>query len=191
MDTAKYFGQGLADRIEPPEWDEDGNPKPLPIEGDEGSFSQLVRKYSGDVSVRTILDELTRVGTVERLASDKIGLCKPAYVPATGEEEKLGILGRDVSDLIQTIDHNLSHTGPASRFQLKVAYNNLPDELLAGFRASSAGKALRLLKEFDRELSALDRDVNPGSEGSGRFRAGISIYYFEEDLTEGENGEVP
>ena len=167
-----------------------GNPKALPIEGGEGSFSQLVRKYSGDVPVRAILDELTRVGTVEQIDTDTIGLRTQGYVPASGETEKLAILGTDVSDLIETIDHNLGHTGPDSRFQMKVAYDNLPEEALAGFRALSSQQSLGLLKKFDRELSAQDRDDTPDAAGSGRFRAGISIYYFEENLSQEMNGEV-
>ena len=39
--------------------------------------------------------------------------------------------------------------------------------------------ASRLL---DEELSHVDRDSNPASKGTGRVRAGLSIFYFEEEL---------
>ncbi len=41
---------------------------------------------------------------------------------------------------------------------------------------------MKLLELLDRELSRVDRDVNPGSRGTGRVRAGLSIFYFEEEL---------
>ena len=170
--------------------DAEGKPKALLVEGEEGSFSHLVKKYSGDVPVRAILDELVRVGTVERLGWREVGLRKPAYIPAVGEEEKIGILGVDVSDLISTIDYNMKMKGQDSRFHLKVSYDNLPGDSLGRFRSLSSEKALKLLKELDKELSGVDRDVNPAVEGEGRFRGGISIYYFEEDLQVDGKGEI-
>lgn len=169
----------------------DGEPKTLALEGARGSFSQLVQKYGGDVPVRAVLDELLRVGVVERMDSGEVRLSAPAYVPEGGEEDKLGILGTDVADLIATIDHNLVHSGKESRLQLKVAYDNLPADALAGFRDLSSKKAIDLLREFDRELSQLDRDTNPdsGVNDPGRVRAGVSICYFEENLPEEKRQE--
>lgn len=166
--------------------DADGRPAPLPFEGGVRSFSELVRRYSGDVTPRAILDELLRVGSVEERPDGDYFLRSRAYVPAAGDEEKFAILGADVADLVATIDHNLKEAGP-SRLQLKVSYDNLPGEPLAGFRRLSAAESRRLLERFDRELSAMDRDTNPESEGSGRYRAGVSIYYFEEPLSDDES----
>jgi hypothetical protein len=166
--------------------DADGRPRALPLEGERGSFTALVRAYSGDMPVRSVLDELLRVGAAERGDDGLVHLLGPAYVPGGDLEDKIGILGTDVGDLIQTIDHNLGHTGADSRFQLKVAYDNLPVEALPGFRDSSAKRAFGFLKELDAELAGMDRDTNPAAQGSGRMRAGLAIYYFEDDLTAGE-----
>jgi hypothetical protein len=162
--------------------DADRKPRPLPLEGAAGSFSELVRRYSGDAPVRAVLDELMRVGAVETLASGDVRLLGPVYVPEGQLEDKFGILGTDVADLVSTIDHNLNHSGPDSRFQLKVSYDNLPAGVLAPFRKLSSERALELLQMLDAELSRLDRDTNPDAGGAGRMRAGLAIYYFEEDL---------
>ena len=111
-------------------------------------------------------------------------LLSSAYVPTEGEAEKLVVLGQSVGDLVSTIDHNLQNP-LASRLQLSVGYDNLPGEPLAAFRTASAEKALALLRELDSELSTLDRDTNPESAGSGQYRAGVTIYYFEENLGAG------
>ncbi len=110
-----------------------GQPADLPFEGGERSFSRLVRKYSGDVPARAILDELVRVGSVPQLDNGDIRLRSRAYIPGAGEEEKIAILGNEVADLIQTIDHNLQASPEQSRFQLKVAYDNLPPSRSNGF----------------------------------------------------------
>ncbi len=166
--------------------DADGNPLDLPLEGEESSFSQVVKIFSGDVPVRAILDELTRADCVTRLENGKIVLKTRAYLPKAESGEKLEILGTDVRDLISTIDHNL---GPEREpfFQRKVAYDNLPQEVLDHLREMSAKKAQALLEEMDHWLAQRDRDTNPLAKGSGRKRAGIGVYYFEEDVTEGKN----
>lgn len=113
------------------------------------------------------------------------------YVPSEGEEDKLAILGTDVAQLIQTIDHNLQAPVDASQLQLKVSYDNLPREALERFRTGSARDARKMLEKFDKGLAVLDRDTNPDVQGTGRMRAGVAIYYFEEDLSAGEGeGEV-
>lgn len=166
--------------------DSEGNPLDLPLEGDDASFSQVVKIFSGDVPVRAILDELTRAKCVERLHDDKICLKTRGYLPKAESGEKLEILGTDVRDLISTIDHNLSPEGDLF-FQRKVAYDNLPQEILYHLREMSAEKAQAQLEEMDRWLAQRDRDANPSAKGSGRKRAGIGIYYFEEDVTQGES----
>lgn len=158
-----------------------GRPAPLPLEGRQGTFAALVRRYSGDVPFRAVLDELVRVGAVQLDERGTVHLMQEVYVPEPADNGKLGILGTDVADLINTIDHNLSHPADHSRLQLSVAYDNLPHEPLQAFRASAAAEGLALLQRFDRELASLDRDANPASQGAGRMRAGIGIYYFEEE----------
>jgi len=162
-----------------------GQPLALSPEGDSASFGLLVKRYSGDVPARAILDELLRVGAVERLEDDRIRLLSRAYIPRTSDLDKLEILGTDVSDLIYTIDHNLQHGSAEPFFQRKVMYDNLTAEAVKHFRNLSAEQAQELLEKMDEWLSKHDRDVNTSVQGTGRLRAGIGIYYFEENLEPG------
>jgi len=168
--------------------DKEGNPLDLTFEEGDRSFSSLVKLYSGDVPPRAVLDELLRVGVVSMLPDGKIKLLTKAYIPRTGEAEKIGILGTDVRDLITTIDHNLLSPPGKAFFQRKVSYDNLPLEVLEEFKTLTEKKGQSLLEEMDRWLSQRDRDVNPQVTGTGRYRAGVGIYYFEETIEEGEEG---
>ncbi len=157
---------------------EDGQPRTLPVEGEEICFAELVRRYSGDMPSRAVLDELLRVGTVTRTAEGNVCLVEHAYIPRRSNSDKLAILGADVYDLIDTIDHNLIDTNQP-RFQRKLMYDNLPIEAVEKFRALSATRAQALMEELDNWLARHDRDVNPAAEGTGRARAGLGIFYFE------------
>jgi hypothetical protein len=157
-------------------------PRALTLDGEDG-FAELVRRYSGDVPPRAVLDELLRVGTVERLDDGKLQLLSRVYIPRNSDLGKLTILGSDVAWLIETIDHNLSHGDSTPRLQRKVMYDNLPVEALPEFRATATQHAQEVIELLDQWLSRHDRDANPRVRGSGRMRAGVGIFCFEENLS--------
>ncbi len=161
-----------------------GGPASLPFQvepgGDEPSFCSLVAEASGDMPPRAVLDELLRVGAVEELKSRKLRLIQRAYIPSKGEEEKLGILGTDVAELLATIDHNLTCAPEDSRFQRKVLYDNLPVECIPILRSSAAQASQALLEGLDRKMSDFDRDANPSVGGTGRATAAVGIYFYED-----------
>lgn len=163
-------------------------PASLQIKGNDSSFSELVRRYSGDMTPRAMLDELLRVGAVELLRDGRVKLRMRTYVPGSGDGVKIHILGKDVGLLIATIDHNLQNAdvpeGDKPFFQRKVLYDNLPAEALPEFRIMAAENAQRLLEKFNAWLVDRDRDNNPEVKGAGRYVAGVGIYYFEEPYTE-------
>ena len=169
---------------EPAFHDANGHPAPLLVEGDSASFGDLVRQYSGDMPVRALLDELLRIRAVEPLADGRVRLLTRHYVPAAGEVEKLAILGTDVADLIATIDWNLSCPPAEAYFQRKVHYDNLPSEVLPELHLLTHERAEAFLEQLDLWMAARDRDVNPTVQGTGRKRAMVGIYYFEEDFSE-------
>ncbi|MDH5221716.1 MAG: DUF6502 family protein [Betaproteobacteria bacterium] len=162
--------------------DNQGEPAALAAEGPGASFAALVRRHSGDVPSRAVLDELLRVGAVQRQEDGRIRLRERAYVPSGSELDKLDILGADAADLIATIDHNLRAGASDPRFQRKVMYDNVPRQSAAAFRALSAERAQQLIEAMDQWLSQHDRDRNPAVHGAGRVRVGLGIYYFEETL---------
>jgi len=157
-------------------------PALLPAEGIGATFTQLVKKYSGDVPARAILDELLRVKAVERLKDGRIRLLERAYIPNTGETDKLSILGTDVALLIATIDHNLTCKPEEAFFQRKVAYDNLPVEALAELQKLTEKQAQIFLESLDNWLAKQDRDLNPKVVGTGRKNAGVGVYFFEENV---------
>ncbi|HEY9199438.1 MAG TPA: DUF6502 family protein [Gammaproteobacteria bacterium] len=161
-----------------------GKPAVLALHDSEASFAELVRRYSGDMPVRALLDELLRVGAVGMDRQDRVKLLCRGYVPHGDTMEKLNILGTDVALLLETIDHNLADAGGVSRFQRKVAYDNLPDAALPAFRSLAGRDAQALLEKLNAWLAEHDRDTNPDVAGTGRNRAGVGIYYFEESLDE-------
>lgn len=163
---------------EPPFAEAEGQPRVLPFEDGEPSFSGLVHHCGGDLTPRAMLDELRQGGLVEVDDERNITLKARSYVPGHDEAQIMRILGTDVGDLAGTIAYNLEAPPDESRFQMKVSYDNLPEEALERFHRMVSERGHELLVEFDQWLRTQDRDTNPEAEGTGQARAGVGIYYF-------------
>lgn len=158
--------------------DPQGQPRMLELHEGRASFAALVRRHSGDMPVRAVLDELLRVGAVQRQDDGRIALVQRAYL-ARGVADKLDHVGSDGADLLRTIDHNIEHAGNP-RFQRRVMYHHVPPREVQAFRKYSAAQAMALLVRLDRWLAGKADDNNELQSPS--VRLGMGIYYFEETL---------
>lgn len=170
--------------------DAQGEPLRLTAQDGEINFAALVRRHSGDMPVRAVLDELVRVGAVTRQDDGTIELVTRAFLPRRSAVDKLALLGSDVGDLVTTIDHNIQFGDSDPRFQRKVMYRNMLASDVPAFRQLSAAQAMALLQRLDAWLSArADAAAAPEFEGKPRVRLGLGIYYFEDDLDEAPPGK--
>ena len=155
--------------------DRKGDPLDLPLTGDEASFTELVRKHSGDMYPRSIADELLRLGAVEEV-DGRLRMTTRGYVPGADPERIVDILGIDTSEFIETIDQNLQSAADAERMlQLKVLCDNLPAEHFDEFNRYSTRLSRPVLEELARWLSERDK----GTDWSGddeRLQVGLGIY---------------
>jgi hypothetical protein len=157
------------------------SPQPLSIDGPDG-FGELVRLHGGDVPTRAVLDELQRVGAVQVLADGRVALRQRAYVPQDSMVQKLGILGTDVGELIETITHNIEHGATDARYQRKVMHVGIPVDALPAFREMSARQSQALLEDLDAWLTEHDIEHLPdtGLPPGDTARVGVGIHYFEQ-----------
>jgi hypothetical protein len=171
----------------------DGEPAQLSFDG-ALSFSELVRRYSGDMTPRAVLEELVRVGVVAENGSGHLELRMRAYVPAGDSKEMLQIFGEDVSDLIATIDHNLVGNKSVGQplFQRTLVYNNIPPEVMERWRHYAARQSQDLLEQLDKWLGPHDQDIashgKTEAPGNG-VRTGVGVFYFEDPVQPDTNGE--
>lgn len=165
----------------------DGQPALIPLQGGSGSFEALVQRYSGDVPYKAMFKELLLNGVIENNGKDTVLLLNEAYIPQESEEERLMLMGQDVSSLISTIDHNHQNSAEQAFYQRKVCYDNLSQEAVAQFRLIANDESQALLMRFNQWLIKHDRDHTQSVEGTGRLRAGVGIHYFEEVVTESES----
>ena len=156
-----------------------GKPAVLSLEKGNKSFAVLVRDYSGDIPVRAMLAMLEEAGSVSN-TKDKVRLVRHAYVPAGDDREKIRILGTDVSELIATIDHNLTAAPEQLLFQRKVAYEAINPDSLVKLKKLSFARAQSLLERLDREYAKHEQTEDAGEGVS----ISLGIYYNEQKSPE-------
>lgn len=164
--------------------DKNKDPLVLNIKG-ENSFSTLVARYSGDITIGAIIDELERIGVANRINSEQVLLNQQGYIPENGEIEKIDILSTCTSDLLSSAVHNLEHGKEDGRFQRQLVYKNVPHEIAVEFQEISTKKSSDLLIELNKWLGsklANTKECNIESTDAphdNQKRVGLGIYFFE------------
>lgn len=146
------------------------------------SFSALVKRYTGDMAPRAILDELVRVRAVEMLSTGHIRVLVRAYIPQSLHPDALERLGTVVHNFVTSYEYNMEHNSEgATRFE-RVVYpdNGLPSELMPAFDRLIRVKGQQLLVELDNWLSAQESD-DRRFESENRVNTGVGIYHFIQD----------
>ena len=162
-------------------------PRVLTYGDPNDSFNQLVKRYGGDVPARAMLDELARVGTISNTAG-RVKLLHKGYVPKHSESAMLDLFSTSASDLLTTLEHNLTDTGE-QRLQMSVAYDKVTSEGMQQFRKLSSRQAMQLLRSLDEMLREYDKDANPTQQGEGEHRVGLGIYLIQDMTPEAQSDE--
>lgn len=160
-------------------------PADLAFEGGEYDFTSLVKEYSGDITARTIADELSRIGAIERTENGLLRLIKQAYIADQQDEEKLALFADNVAELMGTMEHNIEQTDQAQRrYQRKVVYDGIPIEKRKALKEFIEARAQQCLLEINQELAKYDRDQEPAASKDEFVKIGLGIHYIEEGYKE-------
>jgi len=162
----------------------DGNPRDLEYEG-ENSFSELVRLYSGDMPVAAMQKVLAGSGNIKITQDNRVRLLSHAYLPSDDPVEKLSILGTDTSQLIKTIDFNLTATEQDLRFQRKASNPQVSVGAIPEIKQFLRRKGQAFLEEVDYYLS--QHEISHDSDDDEGVELSVSVFYYE---SEHENQEV-
>ncbi|NND60289.1 MAG: hypothetical protein HKN49_08480 [Gammaproteobacteria bacterium] len=162
-----------------------GLPLELPFDSEtDPSFSELVRRYSGDMPARAMLEELVRVQAVEMTPDERIKPLGRVYIPFELDKESVERLGQTLADLGETLSFNLDPSrGGTAKFERRVYQADpMSGEKVERFHLVVADKGQALLEYLD---DWLDSHTEETSE-SPKYRAGVGIYFFSSTLNEPE-----
>jgi hypothetical protein len=148
---------------------------------DEPTFSELVRRHSGDMSPRSILDELIRVGAVRETDAGWFRVLRREYIPEALGQHNFERTGVVVRNFVNTVDFNMTKMAPGKgRFERNVmADDGIRAVDLPKFDQYLRDRCQALLEEIDNWLTGLPKpDPNAGDEV---VHTGIGVYHYMSD----------
>lgn len=156
---------------------------PLELQYETGSpneptFSVLVKRHSGDMSPRSILDELVRVGAIRETDIGWFRVMRREYIPeaqGTHTFERTGVV---VRNFVNTVEFNMTKLAPGKgRFERHVtADDGIRREDLPKFDHYLRERCQVLLEEIDNWLAGLPKP-DP-KKGDDVIHTGIGIYHY-------------
>ena len=158
---------------------------PLEIRYEEGAlttvnFSTLVRRYSGDMSPRSMLDELMRVGAVVETEPGWLKVLRRVYEPQTLAMDNFERVGEVVKNFVDTVDFNLQKKEQgAGRFE-RIVYSTegIRDEDFEKFRFYVNERCQALLEDIDNWIARLD--LPDKTKIKNVTHTGVGIYHYVE-----------
>ncbi len=158
-----------------------GEPAVLPIFGKRRSFEQLVSKHGAGIPVRAMLDELTQISAVERLAGQKVRAKSRVPILTGLTTNAVTAVGERCADLLRTLIFNvrrpLSPLFEATALDCDADVDMVPivRRELAEQGASFINGANSFLKRTRNKPSGASRKLAP-------CRLGVTVYYFEDEV---------
>lgn len=162
-----------------------GIPLDLPLEGEGPSFAELVRRYSGDMPARAMLEELKGVRAVVELPDGLYRAVSRSFKMSTLDPDSARYFGGALHDLASTIAHNLHpERQDAARFERAMLREEFPLPLGVDFRAFLESEGQLFLEKLedwvDREEQKADEQEEAGEQPQ-TIRLGVGVYLFQDD----------
>jgi len=162
-----------------------GKPRPLQIEGDGADFSQLVKLaiQSRGLTARAVLKRLKEIDVVDVDAQTGTIILKQEDNTFISRDDldllEVGLTA--IGNLVGTVNHNIqNHLNEDARYFQRGCWNYQfnPDNI-----DQVRSTIHRYLRKIDTQSRDLISSLAESESKKGQLTAGVSMFYFEEDLT--------
>jgi hypothetical protein len=169
--------------------DRDGRPRRLPLQGPEASFSELVRRFSGDIYPGIILDELQRAGAVRVGPGDSVQAVARRILPAASDDESLERMGRVTCDVLTTLERNMVLPEAERLFEDSAVSVNFPVSALPLLRRWLDRRGAPLLNDLEGWMAGRESSGGAAAADGSRVRAGVALVMFTDRPTDPQTDE--
>jgi len=144
----------------------------------EPTFSELVKRHSGDMSPRSILDELIRVSAVRETDAGWYRVLRRDYIPEAQGVHNFERAGGVIRNFVNTIDFNMTKSAPGKgRFERQaVADDGIRKQDIPIFDQYLRERCQALLEEIDNWLTNLPKPDQ--KKGDDAVRTGVGVYHY-------------
>ena len=158
-----------------------GIPRELTFDKEHTNITELVRRYSGDMPARAMLEEILRVGAVEEIPGGYFRVLSRSYIPLKIDPSIMEFMGQALRDLAETLDFNVNPETKNPLFERRVW-------TLTGIRQEQGPEFDDVVRRFG--LQFIDRlenwfDIHQVDEPTkDTIKVGVGIYMFADEHKE-------
>lgn len=172
--------------------DKKGRPRILSYEGRESEFAALVATVSKEISPYAVLFEMGRSGLVEH-TPDGLQLVSATHLVTRDTAAGIDLLTRDLSDLLDAVNENLSTELPKN-LHVRLEYDNIPPEKIPEVRERIFKLSHQFLHQAQSIIAAHDRDLcappdprkRTDMHGAARARFALTVFSYTAEVTPAE-----
>ena len=164
-----------------------GHPLDLAFESATGekagrTFTDLCKRYGGDLAPITMRRELTRVGAMAELPAGKVRVLKRYYMPLHMDPDAVVRGGSMLEDLGSTVSFNLCKAeGELSRFAGRATNTRIRTADVRRFRTFLEAEGQAFLERIDEWLSRHEKPPADDGTKTRSVRVGVGVYGIQDE----------
>lgn len=160
--------------------DANGSPLKLPYSGGPHSFTNLVKRFGGDIPAGAMRTEMKRLGVITQDQDENLQVIDRTFGSASSEESLLTILVHGVYAQLSNICHNFDPGRKDATWPNRVAYTkSLRKSDTKQLRRVTKDRIVDFVESMDDVFMAYE-SLQDSDEDVSKVVA-IGIYYFEEN----------
>lgn len=154
-------------------------PKSIPLTG-EVSFESLVKKYSGGITARAVIDELKHIDAIS-VEGGMVTLLRKEYIYKAGKDQLITLenISLSAGGLLDTISYNTNINNSEKKIQRSIIQRKVPDSMVKPIETYINDEAAFFLHTLDQKLTQKIRNTTKQNEPAENT-IGLGIYYYED-----------
>jgi hypothetical protein len=161
--------------------DTSGRPATLPFSGNDTSFTDLVRKFGGDIPPGAMRTELKRVGAIEEDERGNLRVIRRSVTPSGQHDNLIAALAHSAYPLLSTIAHNINTDKSNDRWAQFTAFTQaVKSSDVPRVRRISFDRLVEVTESFDDLFIAYESLNEPDEATKDRNTIAVGVFYFEE-----------
>ena len=161
--------------------DNSGRPAVLPFTGRDNSFTDLVRKFGGDIPPGAMRTELKRVGAIEEDEQGNLHVIRRSVTPSGQHDNLVAALAHSAYPLLSTIAHNINTDDNKDRWAQFTAFTQaVKSSDIPRVRRISFDRLVEATESFDDLFMAYESLHESEEKTRDRNTIAVGVFYFEE-----------
>jgi hypothetical protein len=161
--------------------DRSGRPAKLQFSGADNSFSNLVRKFGGDIPPGAMRTELKRVGAIREDEQGNLYVVRRSVTPSGQQDNLVAALAHSAYPLLSTIAHNVYTDDKNERWAQFTAFTqSVKSSDVPRVRRISFDRLVDLTESFDDLFIAYESLNELDANANDRNTLAVGVFYFEE-----------